>query len=192
MGLNSLKRGDAAAAACATLTPMAAATSPMAVVAMRQELVQRRIEQADGHRAARHDLEQLDEVLALRGQELGERRAACPPVSSARIISRIGTMRLSSKNICSVRQSPMPSAPKASDWRASAGVSALARTFMRRKLSAHPSGVEVLREISARASATRPLMIWPVEPSMVTTSPLCSSRCRRLAASRARDRSDDG
>ena len=28
----------------------------------------------------------------------------------------------------------MPSAPKARDWRASAGVSALARTFMRRKL----------------------------------------------------------
>ena len=55
---------------------MAAATSPIAVVAMRQELVQRRIEQADGHRQSGHDLEQLDEVLTLRGQQLGKRLAA--------------------------------------------------------------------------------------------------------------------
>src|SRR4030067_639819 len=46
-------------------------------------------------------------------------------------------MRVSSKNICSVRQSPIPSAPKARAWRASAGGSALARTLMRRKPSAH-------------------------------------------------------
>ena len=40
--------------------------------------MQRRIEQADGHRLAGHDLEQLDEILALHRQELGERRA--PPL----------------------------------------------------------------------------------------------------------------
>ena len=42
---------------------------------VRQELVQRRIEQADGHRQAGHDLEQLDEVLTLHRQDFGERRA---------------------------------------------------------------------------------------------------------------------
>ncbi len=41
-----------------------------------QELVQRRIEQADGHRQALHDAEQLDEIVALHGQDLGQRRAA--------------------------------------------------------------------------------------------------------------------
>ena len=46
------------------------------LIAMRQELMQRRIEQADGHGKPRHDLEQLDEVLALRRQQLGERLAA--------------------------------------------------------------------------------------------------------------------
>ena len=40
-----------------------------------QELVQRRIEQADGDRQAGHDLEQPDEVLALHRQDLGQRRA---------------------------------------------------------------------------------------------------------------------
>ena len=39
-----------------------------------QELVQRRVEQADGHRQAVHDPEELDEVGALHRQELVERR----------------------------------------------------------------------------------------------------------------------
>ena len=43
---------------------------------MRQELVQRRIEQANGHRQSGHDLEQRFEVRALHGQHLGKRLAA--------------------------------------------------------------------------------------------------------------------
>ncbi len=43
---------------------------------VRQELVQRRVEQPDRHRQAAHDLEQLDEIAALHRQELGERGAA--------------------------------------------------------------------------------------------------------------------
>ena len=69
------ERGDAAAQ-LATLTPMLGGDLADELLAMRQELVQRRIEQADGHRQPRHDLEQLDEILALRRQQLGERRAA--------------------------------------------------------------------------------------------------------------------
>src|SRR5680860_713435 len=38
--------------------------------------MQRRVEQANGHRQARHDLEQRDEILALRRQELGQGLAA--------------------------------------------------------------------------------------------------------------------
>ena len=37
--------------------------------------MERRVEQADGHRQARHDLEQLDEIAALHRQQLGERAA---------------------------------------------------------------------------------------------------------------------
>ncbi len=46
------------------------------VIGLGQEFMQRRIEQADGDRQARHDLEQLDEILALHGQQLGQRGAA--------------------------------------------------------------------------------------------------------------------
>ncbi len=45
-------------------------------LAMRQELMQRRVEQADRDREPAHDGEELDEVLALHRQELGERGAA--------------------------------------------------------------------------------------------------------------------
>ena len=50
---------------------------------VRQELVQRRIEQADGHRQSGHDLEQRLEVGALHGQHLGERLAAAGLVVGA-------------------------------------------------------------------------------------------------------------
>ena len=100
------------------------------VVRFRQEFMQRRIEKANRDRQPGHDLEQLGEILALHGQQLGERRAPSRFVS-ARIISRTATMRSPSKNMCSVRQRPMPSAPKLRAARASAGVSALARTFIR-------------------------------------------------------------
>ena len=44
-------------------------------VSVRQELVQRRVEQADRDRQAAHDLEQFGEVLALHREKLGERGA---------------------------------------------------------------------------------------------------------------------
>ena len=45
-------------------------------VRARQELVQRRVEQADRHRQPRHDAEERGEIAALRRQQLGERGAA--------------------------------------------------------------------------------------------------------------------
>ena len=42
---------------------------------LRQEFVQRRIEQADRHRQAGHDLEQFEEIRALHRQQLVERSA---------------------------------------------------------------------------------------------------------------------
>ncbi len=56
---------------------------------------------------------------------------------SAQIIWRNGRMRLCEKNMCSVRQRPIPSAPSSRAFFASRGVSALVRTFRRRNLSAH-------------------------------------------------------
>ena len=56
---------------------------------------------------------------------------------SAQIISRNAAMRSGSKNMCSVRHRPMPSAPSSRALRASRGVSAFVRTWRRRNLSAH-------------------------------------------------------
>ena len=65
------------------------------------------------------------------------RAAFRPASSSARIILRMATMRWSPKNMCSVRHSPIPSAPNSRALAESLGVSALVRTLRVRTLSAH-------------------------------------------------------
>jgi hypothetical protein len=149
-----------------------------------EELVQRRVEQPDGDRQTGHDLEQRGEVLALHGQELVERGAAAFRVS-ARIISRTAAMRSASKNMCSVRHSPMPSAPNSRAMRASAGVSALARMPSRRISSAQPMTVSNSPDISGLTVAMAPRITWPVEPSSVITSPLASVTPDAVMHSRA-------
>ena len=69
------------------------------------------------------------------GSSFASARSRAGP-SEARIISRTARMRPGSKNMCSVRQSPMPSAPNSRATRASAGVSAFVRTESVRSLSA--------------------------------------------------------
>ena len=64
-----------------------------------------------------------------------------PASSSARIIFRMATIRWSSKNMCSVRHRPIPSAPNERALTASSGVSALVRTLSVRTLSAHDMSV---------------------------------------------------
>ena len=100
--------------------------------------------------------------------------------SSARIISRTAWMRSSSKNMCSVRQSPMPSAPKRTAALASAGVSALARTPSLRTLSAQPISVANSPDSCGSIMSTLPASTWPVEPSTVMKSPFL----KRLPAGR--------
>ena len=63
--------------------------------------------------------------------------ASRPSVSLAMIICRMAMIRSASKNMCSVRLRPMPSAPKSSATCASVEVSAFARTPSRRRASAH-------------------------------------------------------
>ena len=99
-----------------------------------------------------------------------------PRSSSARIIWRTAVMRLASKNICSVRHRPMPSAPKSRAVCASKGVSALARTFIRRDPSAHSISVPKSPTSSGCNVGTAPAITSPVAPSMVMISPSLSSR----------------
>ncbi len=95
-----------------------------------------------------------------------------PASSSAQIISRMARMRLASKNMCSVRHSPMPSAPKSTACWASRGVSALARTPSLRAASAHCITLAKSPDSSGWRIFTRPFSTSPLAPSMVMTSPL--------------------
>jgi len=55
-----------------------------------------------------NDFEDAGEVFALVRQQLGKRGLAVASRLSARIISRMASMRSPSKNMCSVRVRPMP------------------------------------------------------------------------------------
>ena len=81
--------------------------------------------------------------------------------------------------MCSVRQRPMPSAPSSRAAAASAGVSAFARTRMRRISSAHPVTVRRPSSVVAAGgtSSASPRITRPSSSSTdtVTTSPSCTS-----------------
>ena len=94
-----------------------------------------------------------------------------PSASSARIISCMATMRSGWKNMCSVRHRPMPSAPNLTAARASSGVSALVRTFSRRRASAHSISVAKSSDSCGSTVGTRPSITVPAAPSMVIRSP---------------------
>ena len=72
IGLNSCSSA-ARRRSASTPTPAARGDLGELLLAVRQEFVQRRIEQADGDRQAGHDPEDLGEIAALGGQQLGER-----------------------------------------------------------------------------------------------------------------------
>jgi hypothetical protein len=75
-----------------------------------QKFMQGRIDQPDDHRQAVHDPEQAGKILALEGQQ-GIERFAPLDRQVAMIIFWTCGRRSVSKNMCSVRHRPMPSAP---------------------------------------------------------------------------------
>ena len=106
------------------------------LVQRREELVQRRVEQADRDRQARHRREDPLEVGLLVREQLAQRRRRARRRRRPGSPRTIAAWRSSPKNMCSVRHSPMPSAPKSRARSASSGVSALVRIPSRRCSSA--------------------------------------------------------
>ena len=92
-----------------------------------------------------------------------------------RIISLTDKILSSSKNICSVLQRPIPSAPKSLAVFVSSGVSELVLTFNFLKLSAQLINFEKSPEISGLTVGTSPRIILPVEPSIVIICPSLTS-----------------
>ena len=123
---------------------------------VRQELVQRRIEQAHGHGQTVHRAEDPVEIAA--SATAGEcRRAACSSSSvSARIICCTAATRSGPRNMCSVRHRPMPSAPRSRALDDCSGVSAFARTRRRRRSSAIAISRSNARQIASSRAAVSP------------------------------------
>ena len=102
---------------------------------------------------------------------------SCPSASarssglSAKIISRMTVKRSCSKNMCSVRHSPMPWASNLRAMRASAGVSALARTPISQISPAHCIRLANAASTAASCIWVVPTIAWPELPSMVIISP---------------------
>ena len=90
---------------------------------------------------------------------------------SAQIISLKVAILLSSKNICSVRHRPIPSAPSSLAFLASWGVSALVLTESLLYLSAHAITLPNSPAIWASTVGIMPSYILPVEPSIEIASP---------------------
>ena len=137
----AVTRSCRAISASAARRRAARAISSDQVSQVGQELVQRRIEQPDRHRQALHRLEDALEVALLERQQPVERAPGGAPRRAPGSSRCITGSRSSPKNMCSVRQRPMPSAPSSRALAASSGVSAFARTPSRRTSSAQPVSV---------------------------------------------------
>ena len=145
-------------------------------VAMGQEFVQRRIEQADRHRQAGHDLEQLLEIVALHRQQLGQRGlAAVGAVGEDHLAHGDDTLALEKHMFGAGEADAFGSKLARGAWRP-IGVSALARTFRRRAASAQPISTANSPVNSGRRILTAPAITWPEEPSTVIVSPLRKRR----------------
>jgi hypothetical protein len=164
---------------------MASATSAISF-AVRQEFVQRWIEQADRHRQAAHDLEQGNEIGALHRQELGKRSAARPVVVGKNHLAHSANALFVEERVLGTAEPRWPSVPNFIATRASFGVSALARTFSPRFKSAHPIRVDLLAH-NAQPGGDGGAAPRACSPAMVSPPPSARLRafprpCARSAA----------
>jgi hypothetical protein len=134
--------------------PRSLATSRLDLLLVGQELVQRRVEQADGHRQAGHRLEDALEVACWNGRILERFLAGFLVVASARIISRMRSDPVAlEEHVLGAAEADALGAELAGAF-ASRGVSALVRTPGVRNSSAqlHELG-EVVRHVVAPAAS---------------------------------------
>ncbi len=114
--------------------------------------------------------------ISSKSSRCSSSRAASAASSSSGVSARImrwASGSLSPRNMCSVRHSPIPSAPYSRARAASGPLSALARTPMRprRMSSAHPRMVANSGGGTAGASSSWPSMTSPEVPSTDSHSP---------------------
>ena len=203
IGLNSCSSSTRARDRLDASCPMSLGQLAPARLVVRQELVQRRIEQADRDRPALHRPEDAVEVLALERQQLGQRRLAGPRRRRRGSSRASSSIVPSSKNMCSVRHRPMPSAPNATASLGLVGLvgvgadlqlavlvgpasSACAKRLVdRRLLAASASCRSAPATTSLGLVATWPSNTSPVKPSIEIQSPSLSTLPPTVHACRA-------
>ena len=144
IGFSSCSRFTASSSLCSLVSRLAALVVQRdldrQVGVVGQELVQRRVDQPDGHRQPVHRLEDADEVLALHRQQLGERlllllgRLGQDQVLDQRLAARRGTCARCGTARCPGRRSagPGPRRQGCRRWPAPrAGASASACSMIR-------------------------------------------------------------
>ena len=141
-----------------------------------QELVQRRVEQADGDRRPVDRPRRISSKSACcSGAQPLDRRRSRWCSSAARIIAAISGWR-SPRNMCSVRHRPIPSAPSSI---ALAGVLRRCRRWPARRACAArrttPSTVWNCSDICGSTSGTSSVVICRGVPSIAIRSPACST-----------------
>ena len=140
---------------------------------VRQELVQRRIEEADGRREAFQRLEDADEVLALIRQQLGERLfARLERLGEDHLAHRVDAIAFE-EHVLGAASGRCRRRRTRGVARSAPGVSALVRTVIR---VAFGAPLHQLREVLERAALlglgvvldqaldrlrTRAVLIWP-------------------------------
>ena len=141
---------------------------------VRQEFVQRRIEQPDGDRQRAHDLEQLDEIRPLHRQKFCERCAARGLVLREDHLAHGADAVLVEEHMLGAAQ---PDALGA-ELERGAGVGRRIGIGAHFEL-AHGVGpfhqrAELAGELRLAHRHACPASTWPVEPSMVSVSPFFS------------------
>ncbi len=205
IGLFSCSSLDLGARPCPRSTPSAVAVLADVVVVVRQELVQRRVERADRHRALAHDAEDAREVVALHRQQLGQRGLAR--------LGRVGEDHLAHAHDAVAAEEHVLGAAEADALGAErdgvgglvglVGVGAHASACARASAHSMMLGVVAVRVASPRASCSSraapaaprraasrssPRMTSPVKPSMRHPVALLDRRTVDAEGARARSR----
>ena len=134
--------------------------------------MQRRIQVTDGHRTAFQRLVHALEVALLHTAAAWPEPLGAAPRCSERIISRMSAIRVASKNMCSVRHRPMPSAPNFTACsRVVRGIRVGADAAACGPRQPSPSGGAKSPETEASTVGIASAYTLPVEPSMEIQSP---------------------
>ena len=141
------------------------------LLAVRQEFVQRRVEQANGHRPLAHDLEQRGEIAALHRQELGKRGTARLFVVGEDHLAHRLDAALVEEHVLGAAEADALGAEAHGSFRIGRRVGIGAHAELAHLVGPADQAWRTRPDNCGSIISTLPASTWPVEPSMVMRSP---------------------